>query len=69
MAGKNRANTLASVLMNNDVLQSAYNDSKYNAAGKATEELEKVSQGIEFHLNQLQILHNINYLTQVYQAS
>ena len=54
MAGKNRANTLASVLMNNDVLQSAYNDSKYNAAGKATEELEKVSQGIEFHLNQLQ---------------
>lgn len=54
MAGKNRANTLASVLMNNDVLQSAYNDSKYNAAGKATEELEKVSQGIEFHLNKLQ---------------
>ena len=54
MAGKNRANTLASVLMNNDVLQSAYNDSKYNAAGKATEELEKVSQGIEFHLNRLQ---------------
>lgn len=53
IAGKNRANTLASVLMNNDVLQSAYQDSKYNAAGKATEELEKVSQGIEFHLNQL----------------
>lgn len=53
MAGKNRANTLASVLMNNDILQSAYQDSKYNAAGKATEELEKVSQSITFHLNQL----------------
>ena len=53
MAGKNRANTLASVLMNNDILQSAYQDSKYNAAGKATEELEKVSQGIEYHLTQL----------------
>lgn len=53
MAGKNRANILASILQSPDVLEDAYN-SALNANGSSTEELNKFLDSIDGRLLSLQ---------------
>lgn len=54
IAGKHRANVLASVLNNSELLESAFNDAM-DSEGSAMAELEKRMQSIESHVNQLKV--------------
>lgn len=53
LAGKNRANVVASVLQNPDLLRSVY-ESSQNSEGSAEKELEKYKDSISGHLAELQ---------------
>lgn len=54
IAGKHRANVLASVLNNSELLESAYSDAM-TSEGSAMTELEKRLKSIESHVNQLKV--------------
>lgn len=54
LAGKNRANILASILNDPNLLKDVYNDVSTNYQGSAMKENEKQMESIEGHLKQLQ---------------
>lgn len=58
LAGKNRANVLASILQNADVLENAYTTS-INSAGSATKEYETYLDSIEGKLNSLRANYEV----------
>ena len=53
LAGKNRANILASILNDKDLLKNVYEDVSTNYQGSALEENEKQMESIEGHLTEL----------------
>lgn len=52
MAGKNRANVAASILQNNELLESVYDSSANDSEGSAQEELDKYLDSIEGKMQQ-----------------
>ena len=54
IAGKNRSNIAASILQNNELLESVYDSSANDSAGSAEEELEKYLDSIEGKIAQFQ---------------
>jgi hypothetical protein len=58
MFGKNRAQIGAAILQNPDILESAYNDSKYNSLNSAQNELDTYLASTEAKIKQLQETYN-----------